>query len=76
MSEPDGQCPIWTTQPDVLAPQGVPGGYCGHCEACGRPGHTRHYRCLLWLHPMGRYGRRVCLVAIVGVLVAYTLWRT
>ncbi len=91
MSDPDCQCSLWATQPDLLASQGIPRGFCGHCEVCGMPGHTRHfpgtspstgtwcerhYRRLLWLHPMGWYGRRVYGVAFIGLLVAYTLWRT
>lgn len=90
MAEPDCQCSLWATHPETLTAQGIPRGYCGHCEVCGEPGHTRHfpgaspstgtwcarhYRRLAWLHPMGWYGRRVYLVAIVGVIVAYVLWQ-
>jgi hypothetical protein len=90
MSEPDCQCSLWATKPDFLASQGVPKGYCGRCEVCGRPGHTRHfpgsspitgawcerrYRRLVWLHPMGRYGRRLYLAVFIGGFVAYALWQ-
>ena len=36
-------CGLWDTQPEFLFSQGLPQGYCGHCEKCGRPGHTRHF---------------------------------
>lgn len=91
VSEPDCQCSLWTTQPDLLASQCVPRGFCGHSDVCGQPGHARHfprsspitgtwceghYRRLLWLLPMGQCGRRVYLFAIIGVLAALTLWQT
>ncbi len=89
MPEPGCQCSLWTKQPGVLASQGIPRGYCGLCEVCGRPGHTRHfpgtspctgswcqahYRRLAWLHPMGVYGRRVYAVVFVGLVLAYLVW--
>lgn len=53
--------------PGLYDSQGIPPGYCGVCEKCGRPGHTRHfpgavpytgawcdrhYRLLSLLHPL------------------------
>ncbi|MFC1855483.1 hypothetical protein ACFL2A_02945 [Thermodesulfobacteriota bacterium] len=28
---------------DFLKKEGIPQGYCGICERCSKPGHTRHY---------------------------------
>jgi hypothetical protein len=39
----DCYCGLWQTNPSALTEQGVPKGYCGICERCGAPGHTRHY---------------------------------
>jgi hypothetical protein len=36
-------CDLWTKSPEVLRKQGIPEGYCGICERCGRPGHLRHF---------------------------------
>ncbi|MHC4080419.1 MAG: hypothetical protein ACYS15_11040 [Planctomycetota bacterium] len=36
-------CDLWETDPDVLQARDVPRGYCGICQVCGEPGHTRHY---------------------------------
>ena len=27
----------------MLSQQGIPEGYCGICERCGKPGHTQHF---------------------------------
>ena len=29
--------------PEEREAQGIPPGYCGLCETCGRPGHLRHF---------------------------------
>lgn len=90
MNKPDCQCSLWTTHPDALASQGIDRGFCGRCEICGQGGHTRHfpgtspssgawceshYNRLLWLHPMGWYGRRIYVAVLVVAFVAFTLWR-
>jgi hypothetical protein len=36
-------CSLWETNPEFLEKQGLPHGYCGICDLCGDPGHTRHY---------------------------------
>ena len=36
-------CDLWKTRPEVLRQQGIPEGFCGICERCGKPGHLRHY---------------------------------
>lgn len=63
---PDGSVP------GASGNAGLPPGYCGTCDVCGKPGHTRHfpgaspvtgawcdthYRRTAWLHPLGHYGR-------------------
>jgi hypothetical protein len=35
-------CPDDGTQPAYLLRRGVPAGFCGICDDCGQPGHTRH----------------------------------
>lgn len=67
-------CSLWTTNPTFLLDKGIPHGYCGLCEICSAPGHTRHfpgtspstgtwceahYRRVMWLHPLGHHGRWV-----------------
>ena len=43
-ADPPGcYCGLWQTNPEVLRSQGVPEGYCGLCQVCSKPGHTRHY---------------------------------
>ena len=34
-------CDLWEKSPQTLEKQGVPRGYCGICEICKAPGHTR-----------------------------------
>jgi hypothetical protein len=83
----DCSCSLWSTDPHFLESQGVPRGYCGHCDVCGAPGHLRHfpgavpvssvwcdrhYRRTLWLHPMGARGKWLW-TAVVAVLVAVVL---
>jgi len=61
-------CDIREKDPSFYEAKGVPRGYCGFCEKCGKPGHTRHfpgaapytgtwcdshYRRLSLLHPLG-----------------------
>ena len=37
------QCGLWKKDPAFLEDLKVPRGYCGFCETCGKPGHTRHF---------------------------------
>lgn len=78
-------CGRW--DPLALREQGVPEGFCGLCETCGSPGHTRHfpgalaytgswcdrhYQRLSLFHP--RAGGAVILVVVavvVGVAVSF-----
>lgn len=36
-------CGVWDTKPAAFAAEGYPVGFCGRCEVCREPGHTRHY---------------------------------
>ena len=79
-------CGIWDKNPGFFEKQGVPRGFCGFCQACGQPGHTRHfpgaapstgcwcdrhYRRLSFLHPLGTYGTMVYGVPLL--IVAFLL---
>jgi hypothetical protein len=74
MTERICYCELWSNDPQRLELQGVPRGFCGHCERCGQPGHARHfpgplpttgswcdahYHQTRWLHPLGYRGRWV-----------------
>jgi len=77
-------CGLWKSNPKLLRDQGVPSGYCGLCQVCGKPGHTRHfpgavpytgswcdrhYRRARNLHPLGAVGFFLWL-AIFAIIVA------
>src|SRR5690242_9745416 len=36
-------CGVWETSPQTYETLGYPRGFCGICERCGQPGHTRHF---------------------------------
>ena len=36
-------CGTWHKNPALYEKEGLPRGYCGMCERCGKPGHTRHF---------------------------------
>jgi hypothetical protein len=36
-------CGVWDTNPQAFEELGYPRGFCGLCEVCKAPGHTRHY---------------------------------
>jgi hypothetical protein len=36
-------CGVWDTNPAAFEAEGYPVGFCGMCEVCGAPGHTRHH---------------------------------
>ena len=36
-------CGLWDKEPGFLREQGLPEGFCGKCETCGKPGHTQHF---------------------------------
>ena len=79
-------CSVWDKDPKVYEDLGYERGYCGTCDRCGKPGHTRHfpgaapftgswcdkhYRMTMWLHPQGAFG---CFVWILAVLATVGLW--
>ncbi|MDE2039223.1 MAG: hypothetical protein KGO96_06520 [Elusimicrobia bacterium] len=41
----DCYCDLWDKEEgrQLLIKKGVPRGFCGLCERCGAPGHTRHF---------------------------------
>lgn len=76
---------LWDTKPTHFRNSGVPEGYCGLCEVCERPGHSRHfpgaspatgtwcdkhYNRLRFLHPNGAIGCFLYLALIIGVIFA------
>lgn len=36
-------CGLWDKDPSHYKKEGLPLGFCGFCERCGKPGHTRHF---------------------------------
>jgi hypothetical protein len=36
-------CGVWDKNPALYEKLGYPLGFCGICERCGVPGHTRHF---------------------------------
>jgi len=84
MNERGCYCEIWDKNPAFFESQGVPRGYCGFCQRCEAPGHTRHfpgaapytgcwcdrhYRVLSIVHPLGRIG-----MFVYFGLLALILW--
>jgi len=78
----DCYCGLWDTDPEYLKREGIPKGYCGLCQVCGQPGHTRHhpgsvpytgawcdrhYRKLAWTHPLAFPGTLLWAGAVIGV---------
>ena len=77
-------CELWDKDPAYFETRGVPRGYCGFCQTCKEPGHTRHfpgaapstgcwcdfhYRLLSLLHPLGMPGALLYFgVVIVGII--------
>ena len=90
MKESDRNCYCvqWERNPAPLEREGIPRGFCGLCERCGRPGHTRHhpgapstgtwcnhhYRILVVFHPMSRIGFFVWLCALAALGIALWKW--
>src|SRR5262245_6050144 len=82
-------CSLWDTDPQLLEAQVIPRGYCGLCQTCGKPGHTRHfpgavpytgawcdfhYHLLGLLHPLSRVGC-ILWMAALAVAAAVVIWR-
>ena len=83
MNERGCYCSLWSTNPTGLESRGVPRGYCGHCQTCGEPGHTRHfpgatpytgswcdkhYRRLSWLHPLASRGMFLYFLVFMAII--------
>ncbi len=81
MNERGCYCGIWEKDPSFYESRGVPRGYCGFCEKCGKPGHTRHfpgavpytgcwcdrhYRLVSIIHPLGFWGVFVYMTALLA----------
>jgi hypothetical protein len=77
-------CGLWDTNPAMYEERGYPLGFCGKCERCGAPGHTRHfpgpvpytgawcdrcYRIVAWTSPF-RAGKGWAYLIVFG-FVAY-----
>lgn len=75
-------CGVWDKNPKAFKEKGLEYGYCGVCQRCGAPGHTRHfpgaapytgswcnkhYEMTKWLHPQGAIG---CFIWIAGTFVS------
>ncbi len=86
MNDRNCYCGLWDTHPETLMQEGIKRGYCGICQTCGRPGHTRHfpgkspvtgswcdthYRRLAWIHPLGWYGAQ--LYPVLGIILV-VMW--
>ena len=87
MNERGCYCGIWEKNPAHFESQGVPRGYCGLCDTCGKPGHTRqfpgavghtgswcdhHYRVLSLVHPLGTFGVLIYGIGLIGAVLG--LW--
>jgi len=81
-------CGIWDTDPAHFESEGVPRGFCGFCETCNKPGHTRHfpgsvpytgcwcdfhYRRLSIIHPLGSYGTFLYFGVAAMIVVLWLL---
>lgn len=76
-------CDLWSKKPSVLEQQGLVRGFCGRCQRCRAPGHTRHhpgavpvtgawcdrhYRILSLVHPLAPRGMLLWLCVMAGLL--------
>ena len=90
MNERGCYCDIWDKNPEFYESRGVPRGYCGFCQTCGQPGHTRHfpgtspytgcwcdkhYRRLSFIHPLGTYGTLIYGAIVLAIVVYVTVWK-
>ena len=84
MNERGCYCDAPGLGPEYFESRGIPPGFCGLCERCGAPGHTRHfpgavpctgcwcdrhYRLLSLVHPLGFPGG-LLYAAAIGAAVA------
>jgi hypothetical protein len=81
-------CAVWDTEPGTYAKLGYEIGFCGTCERCGSPGHTRHYpgpvpytgawcdrcfRILAWSWPFRSWQGWGLILAVVALSAPF--WR-
>ncbi len=77
-------CDLWKKSPQTLASQGIPEGFCGLCDVCGKPGHIlhfpgfvpvtrvwcrKHYYRAMILHPGGSIGIFVWAFGVAAAIV-------
>jgi hypothetical protein len=78
-------CSLWEKSSETLEAQGIPRGFCGLCDVCGKPGHVMHfpgaapftgswckfhyYRTMI-LHPKGTIGGLLWGMIILGGIIA------
>jgi hypothetical protein len=78
-------CGLWDTDPALYKQRGYTEGFCGLCERCGDPGHTRHfpgpvpytgawcdrcYRVLKWTWPFRSVMGWIYIFAVVAIAAA------
>jgi hypothetical protein len=84
----DCYCNLWEKNPKVLEDQGIPPGYYGICERCGKPGHLQHFpgpvaytgawcdhcvKIVPWTNP--RVWLQLLLAGGFAVFIAWVLWK-
>lgn len=88
MNERGCYCDLWDKDPEHFESRGIPPGYCGFCQTCGRPGHTRHfpgavpytgcwcdyhYRLTSVIHPLGSVGTLIYGGGLLVGIIAYLI---
>src|SRR3989304_9236972 len=78
-------CGLWDKNPATYEKLKYPLGFCGICERCGVPGHTRHfpgpvpytgawcdrcYRIVAWTWPFRSVGGWAYILAIAMIVLA------
>lgn len=85
MNERGCYCREDREQPEYHQAQGIPKGFCGVCERCGQPGHTRHFPGAVpytgaWCDRCYRIvgiqylARSLALLAIIMAMLAGVVW--
>lgn len=83
----DCYCGLWDSNPQHFTNHQLPQGFCGVCDRCGAPGHTRHfpgpvpvtgawcdrcYQIVCWTWPL--YTPAGWLRIAIGVGILWALW--
>ena len=72
-------CQLWGSQPGHFAETKLEPGFCGRCERCGAPGHTRHFPGAVpytgsWCDPCyGKVGRTWFVWHCVRIAVGFAI---